>query len=123
MTNTALLRSGYFALVKLEGKSQQYGLRKDKTGLEFLALDSGEKGRHFMRAKEKDRNRPQGRLTPIPDFLPPPEELIPHELTQKITVAVDSKTLKFFKDYAKKSGLKYQRIIREVLKGYARKYG
>ncbi len=73
--------------------------------------------------KTKDRNQPVGKLTPIPDFLPPPEQLVPSEETIKITVAVDSETLKFFKDYAKKSGLKYQRIIREVLKGYARRYG
>lgn len=76
-----------------------------------------------QKLKIKDRNKPQGKLTPIPDFLPPPEDLIPSEETIKITVAVDSKTLKFFKEYANKSGLKYQRIIREVLKGYARKYG
>ena len=47
----------------------------------------------------------------------------PSEETIKITVAIDSQTLKFFKEYADKSGLKYQRIIREVLKGYARRYG
>ena len=76
-----------------------------------------------MRRKEKDHNEPQGKLTPIPDFLPPPEQLLPSETAVKITVAIDAKTLKFFKEYAKKSGLKYQRIIREVLKGYAGKYG
>ncbi len=73
--------------------------------------------------KIRDRNEPYGKLTPIPDFLPPPEELLPREETIKITVAIDEKTLKFFKNYAKTSGLKYQRIIREVLKGYARRYG
>ena len=73
--------------------------------------------------KTKDANEPQGRLTPIPDFLPPPEELLPSEETIKITIALDAKTLKFFKGYADKAGLKYQRLIREVLKGYARKYG
>lgn len=36
---------------------------------------------------------------------------------------LDTKTLKFFKSYAEGAGLKYQRIIREVLKGYARRYG
>lgn len=77
-----------------------------------------------MKTKRKtDPNEPHGKLTRIPDFLPPPEELIPSERTIKITVAIDEKTLKFFKDYAKKSELKYQRIIREVLKGYARRYG
>ncbi len=73
--------------------------------------------------KGNDNNEPHGRLSPISDFLPPPEQLIPAEKTIKITVALDEKTLKFFKEYAKKSELKYQRIIREVLKGYARKYG
>lgn len=76
-----------------------------------------------MRRREKDPNEPQGKLKPIPDFLPPPEELLPTEETVKITVAIDEKTLKFFKNYASKSGLKYQRLIREVLKGYARRYG
>lgn len=74
------------------------------------------------KGKMKDPNQPSGKLTPIPDFLPPPEQLVPSEKTIKITVAIDSETLKFFKGYAKKSGLKYQRIIREVLRGYARKY-
>ncbi len=76
-----------------------------------------------MKRKEKDPNEPKGKLRATPDFLPPPEELVPNEETIKITVAIDSKTLGFFKNYAKKSGLKYQRIIREVLKGYARRYG
>ena len=73
--------------------------------------------------KAKDVNEPRGELTAISDFLPPPEQLLPREETIKITVALDTETLKFFKNYAKRSGLKYQRLIREVLKGYARKYG
>ena len=77
----------------------------------------------YMKRKEKDSNEPHGKLTAIPDFLPPPEELLPKEDTIKITIALDAKTLKFFKQSASKAGLKYQRIIREVLKSYARKYG
>lgn len=73
--------------------------------------------------KTKDLNEPHGKLTAIADFLPPPELLLPTDEAIKITIALDSKTLKFFKEYADKAGLKYQRIIREVLKGYARKYG
>lgn len=73
--------------------------------------------------KAKDANKPKGRLVPVSDFLPSPEELLPSEETIKITIALDSDTLKFFRKYADKAGLKYQRIIREVLKGYARKYG
>lgn len=67
-------------------------------------------------------DEPIGKLSRMADFLPPPEELVPNEKTIKITVAVDVNTLKFFKEYANKSGLKYQRIIREVLRGYALKY-
>ncbi len=76
-----------------------------------------------MKRKHNDKNEPVGILKPIPDFLPPPEQLLPNEETIKITVALDAKTLKFFKSYATKSGQKYQRLIREVLKGYARRYG
>lgn len=87
--------------------------------------DFGEKEGNFMKRKEKtkDANEPKGRLIPVSDFLPSPEELLPSEETIKITIALDSETLKFFKKYAGKAGLKYQRMIREVLKGYARKYG
>ncbi len=80
-------------------------------------------GGKYMKRKQKDNNEPVGMLKPIPDFLPPPEQLLPNEETIKITVALDAKTLKFFKSYATKSGQKYQRLIREVLKGYARRYG
>ncbi len=73
--------------------------------------------------KTKDDNEPRGQLTTIPDFLPSPEQLLPREETIKITIALDQKTLKFFKSSANKAGLKYQRIIREVLKSYARRYG
>lgn len=77
----------------------------------------------MKKRKTRDANEPQGRLTPIPDFLPPPDQLLPSEETIKITIALDARTLRFFKGYATKAGLKYQRLIREVLKGYARKYG
>jgi predicted DNA binding CopG/RHH family protein len=76
-----------------------------------------------QKGKRKDPNEPVGKLTPVADFLPPPEELVPKDETIKITVAIDADTLVFFKEYARKSGLKYQRIIREVLKGYAKRYG
>jgi len=74
-------------------------------------------------SRSRNDDQPVGRLTRIVDFLPPPDELIPDEDTVKITIALDKKTLQFFKGAASKSGAKYQRMIREVLKGYARKYG
>ncbi len=70
----------------------------------------------------RDINEPIGRLRVMADFLPPPELLIPRNDTVKVTIAVDRETLKFFKASAQKTGLKYQRMIREVLNGYAKKY-
>ncbi len=67
-------------------------------------------------------DKPIGKLTRIPDFLPPPEELFPKEKLTKITIAVDNETLEFFKATAKKSGTKYQRMIRELLRHYALNY-
>ncbi len=72
---------------------------------------------------QKNQDEPIGKLVRIADFLPPPEQLLPSERTQKITIAVDDMTLRFFKATASKMGLKYQRMMREVLKGYANKYG
>ena len=68
-------------------------------------------------------DEPVGELRPVADFLPAPEDLLPKDHTIKVTVALDEQTVKFFKSVAKKMGLKYQRMIREVLKGYAKKYG
>ena len=68
-------------------------------------------------------SRPVGKLVRVTDFLLPPGELIPEEDTVKITLALDKDTLRFFKGAADKAGTKYQRMIREVLKGYAKKYG
>lgn len=65
---------------------------------------------------------PVGKLTQIPDFLPPPSQLLPNEEAVKITLSVTADTLKFFKSAAKDSGTKYQRMMRAVLNGYAEKY-
>lgn len=67
-------------------------------------------------------DEPVGRLRRVVDFLPPPSELLPKENPVKITLTIDNETVEFFKEFAKKNGTKYQRMMREVLKGYARKY-
>lgn len=69
-----------------------------------------------------DENMPVGRLIPIRDFLPPPDKLFSKEEKTKITITLDSATVQFFKKAARRAGLKYQRVIREVLKGYAARY-
>ncbi|OGR89148.1 MAG: hypothetical protein A2992_09785 [Elusimicrobia bacterium RIFCSPLOWO2_01_FULL_59_12] len=79
-----------------------------------------------MKKKRKDNideDMPIGPVRIIPDFLPPPDQLIfPGEQTQKITLLVDRKSLAFYKDRARRYGTKYQRMMREVLKRYARQH-
>ncbi len=80
-----------------------------------------------MKKKTYKRTRtdaePIGKLTRVPDFLPPPAALLVAEDKIKITIAIDKETLDFFKTQSKKNGVKYQKMIREVLKMYALKYG
>ncbi len=77
-----------------------------------------------MKRKIKfDPDRPYGKLTFIKDDLPSPEELAESFKTKKITIDVEEVTLDFFKKKAEYSKSKYQRLMREVLKEYAKKYG
>lgn len=72
--------------------------------------------------KKMEYDLPVGKLTQVADFLPPPNELFPKEESIKITLSVDSNTLRFFKSAAKDTGTKYQRMMRAVLNGYANRY-
>jgi predicted DNA binding CopG/RHH family protein len=74
------------------------------------------------KTRRADRDEPIGNLKRVADFLPPPNELLPSEEALKITLSIDSETVAFFKEMAEKNGTKYQRMMREVLKGYARRY-
>lgn len=73
--------------------------------------------------KKSYSDEPVGNLTRIADFLPPPNKLLPSEESRKITLALDDETIEVFKHMASEYGTKYQRMMREVLKGYAKKYG
>lgn len=77
----------------------------------------------MKKKKRIDWDKPIGKLTVVPDFLPPPEELFPKSELQKITIVVDKDTIRFFKKTASRHHQKYQRMMREVLKGYAKRYG
>ena len=58
----------------------------------------------------------------ITDFLPPPEKLIRKEPKVKITITLNSGSVDFFKKYARKNNVKYQKMINEVLDKYVQKY-
>jgi predicted DNA binding CopG/RHH family protein len=88
-----------------------------------LGLGTGEKGENFMKKKTKnDQNKPIGTLRVISDFLPPPDELLPADETVKVTILLDKNSVHFFKKKAEEAGIKYQRMMRQVLKGYAEHY-
>ena len=75
------------------------------------------------RTRKHDPDMPVGKLTRIPDFLPPPEELLPVKEPIKVTLTLDAETVASFKEMAEASGGKYQRMMREVLKFYSMKFG
>ena len=58
----------------------------------------------------------------IADFLPSPENLIKKEPKVKITIALNSGSIDFFKKHAKINNVKYQTMINEVLDKYVQKY-
>lgn len=66
-----------------------------------------------------DENMPVGKLIRVPDFLPPPEELIASAKMIKVTVTLTQDSVDFFKKEAKKNHTKYQKMIRAVLSNYA----
>ena len=53
------------------------------------------------------------------DFLPSPEEFARARQTAKITIEIDGKTLEWFKQKANELNIKYQPLIRDVLKAYS----
>ncbi|WP_413561362.1 CopG family transcriptional regulator [Bdellovibrio sp. HCB209] len=65
---------------------------------------------------------PVGKVTQVDDFLPSPDVLFAVDDKVKITIEIEGETLDFFKNEAQKKGSKYQRLIRQVLKQYAKKY-
>jgi len=58
----------------------------------------------------------------ITDFLPPPDRLLRKEPKVKITITLNSRSVDFFKEHAKKNNVKYQTMINEVLDRYVQKY-
>lgn len=70
----------------------------------------------------KEQNINAKFLKDIKDFLPSPEELFPKNEKVKITLEIDVETYQFFQKLANSIDQKYQPLIREILKEYAKKY-
>ena len=66
--------------------------------------------------------RALGSATAMEDFLPSPSDLVRKAEKEKITIAIDKRSLELFKAYAKKHDAKYQTMINGVLGSYAEKF-
>ena len=63
-----------------------------------------------------------GKLEIVPDFLPPPEELVLKEEGVKVTVSLSRRSVEFFKAHASRANVPYRKMIRKLLEAYADRY-
>ncbi|MFA5093265.1 MAG: CopG family transcriptional regulator [Candidatus Omnitrophota bacterium] len=75
-----------------------------------------------MKKMIRDVNMPVGRLKRVKDFLPSPAELVTIDKTIKVTIALNKKSVDFFKHQAGQYHTKYQKMIRELLDKYVMQY-
>jgi len=75
-----------------------------------------------MNTRIKYTDEPIGQLRVIPDFLPPPEELVFREQAVKVTIALSKRSIEFFKAEARRHNSQYQKMIRRLLDRYAERY-
>lgn len=75
-----------------------------------------------MSKRRADSDFPVGKLTPVRDTLPPPEQLVMPEETTKVTLLLSTASVRFFKRQAARHGTKYQKMIRTLVDQYAAQY-
>jgi hypothetical protein len=75
-----------------------------------------------MSAKTKYTNEPIGKYRVVPDFLPPPDQLVFRDEGVKVTIALSKRSVDFFKAHAAKNQTQYQRMIRQLLDAYVDAY-
>jgi hypothetical protein len=71
-----------------------------------------------MKEKIRYTDEPMNVGRTLPDFLPPPEQLIFKEDAIKVTITLSARSVLFFKTEAEKRGVQYQRMIRRLLDAY-----
>ena len=71
-----------------------------------------------MSTKIRYTDEPLGKIEVIPDFLPSPAALAFREEAVKVTLALSTKSVEFFKAEAAKHHTQYQRMIRRLLDAY-----
>ena len=60
---------------------------------------------------------------PLPDFLPPPDQLVRREDTVKVTLALSRANVDFFRGAIRRRGVPCQRMIRTLTDECARRHG
>jgi len=75
-----------------------------------------------MSKRIKYTDEPIGAVRVVPDFLPPPEELVFREEAVKVTIALSKRSVEFFKAEARRHNIQYQKMIRRLLDRYAERY-
>ncbi|MGD0949249.1 MAG: CopG family transcriptional regulator [Candidatus Binatia bacterium] len=76
-----------------------------------------------MSERIKYTDEPLGKVRIVPDFLPPPEDLVFRDEGVKVTIALSKRSVDFFKSEARKHHTQYQRMIRRLLDAYAEHHG
>jgi hypothetical protein len=71
-----------------------------------------------MKEKIRYTDEPMEMGRVLPDFLPPPDQLVFKEDAVKVTITLTSRSVFFFKTEAAKRGISYQRMIRRLLDAY-----
>lgn len=75
-----------------------------------------------MKKKIKYTDEPMGELRVIPDFLPPPEELVFREEVVKVTMTLSKSSVAYFKKAARRYHTPYQKMIRRLIDAYATRH-
>jgi hypothetical protein len=68
------------------------------------------------------RDEPLGDVRIVPDFLPPPHELVSRNAQTKVTLALSTESVAYFKELAQKHDLQYQKLIRQLLDAYVARH-
>ena len=75
-----------------------------------------------MNKRIQYRDEPLGPIRLVPDFLPSPEELALKNEQTKVTIALCSESVDFFKEAARKHHMQYQKMIRQLLDEYVARH-
>ena len=67
-------------------------------------------------------NEPIGDIKIVKYFLPPPDKLVFKRKNIKVTMALDTESVDFFKKQAQRNHVPYQTMIRNLINTYVAKY-